>query len=362
MKKGLALLCTIALLFTLLASCGTKDDSATPATATPDTSTAAPTATPDEVPPDVTEVNWPSSSTVNFDVAAKAGGGTDLIVRFITAGWSEVVDANFVVTNYDTSEVGNQHLKNADPDGMTLGVSSCTLMDGYLSGTSEVHPVDDLTVISKVIAGGAQVLFTGPDAPYSNLQEMKEYAAANPGEIIAGVNLGATSHLMWLRIADSMGGVELNYVQAASEADKLTYVASGSIDVGNCSLNNAIGYEADGKIKILGIIEHSTDFDRDDYMEGLGDQYLTCHEQGFENAYWSAGSYIVGPANMDPAVVDAINASLAEAVTTQVFLDGMVQMSQNVDVKSPADSLAEYLTEWELQRELTSAAGINIRD
>ncbi|MBR1606504.1 MAG: hypothetical protein IJ664_02255, partial [Clostridia bacterium] len=50
---------------------------------------------------------WKSGDTVYFHVNAKAGGGTDLYTRYLTQALSEVCPGvNFVVNNYETSEVG----------------------------------------------------------------------------------------------------------------------------------------------------------------------------------------------------------------------------------------------------------------
>lgn len=304
---------------------------------------------------------WPNGKDVTFDVPSKAGGGTDLLSRYITTAWADKVDGNFVVTNYDTAEVGSQHTKNAKPDGLTLTTAGCQSMDMYFAGMSEVSPAEDLTVIGKFIAGGPNAIIARKDAPYNNLTELKEYALAHPNEVITGVGLGSSSHLIWLNIAKAMGGLELNYVQATSEADKLTNVAAGSLDLGNCSLNNAIAYEADGKLKVLGLITYSDDVGKDDYMEGLSDAYLTTAEQGFPGAAWPSGNYVCGPAGMDPALVEEINASLQQIVDDPGFVEGMAAMSQAIDMKGVAESQADFAAEWELQKSMCTAAGVNVR-
>ncbi len=304
---------------------------------------------------------WPNGKDITFDCPSKAGGGTDLLTRYITTAWDPFVDGNFVVTNYDTAEVGSQHTKNAKPDGLTLTTVGCQAMDMYLTGRSEVNPSTDVTVIGKFIAGGPNAIIARVDAPYNNLTELKEYAEAHPGEIITGVGLGSSSHLIWLNITKAMGGIELNFVQASSEADKLTNIAAGSLDVGNCSLNNALAYEADGKVKVLGMITYDDSVGKDQYQEGLSDAYLTTAEQGFPGAAWPSGNYVCGPAGMDPALVEEINASLQQIVDDPGFVEGMASMSQAIDMKGVAESQADFAAEWELQTAMCTAAGVNVR-
>lgn len=312
--------------------------------------------------PAANDVKWPNGKDVHFDVPARAGGGNDMMVRFLTTPWTEVIDGNIVVDNYDTAEVGAQHVAKAAPDGLTLTICSSINMDNYLTGASDVNPTKDLVVIGKFIAGGPQAIIGRADLPFDDLQGMAEYVKANPGKLNTGVGLGATSHLCFMNLAKAMGDLEFNYVQATSEADKLTNIAGGSLDLANCSMNNAVAYEADGKLKVLGILGINDELGKDDLTEGLSDHYLTTWEQGFPGASWMSGGYICGPANMDPALVQAINESMQQVKDASHFVDGMKTMNQVIEFKSVEDSQADFMAEWELQVALTTELGINVRN
>lgn len=358
--KKLASLLLAGSLVLSLAACGNTGSSTSqaPNNSTPPASTESKTP---EVPA-VSDVKWPDGKDVHFDVPARAGGGNDMMVRFLTTPWTEMIDGNIVVDNYDTAEVGAQHTAKAAPDGLTLTIASSISMDNYLTGASDVNPAEDLTVIGKFIAGGPQAIIAKADAPFNNLKELAEYAKAHPGELNTGVGLGSTSHLCFMNLAKAMGNLEFNYVQAPSEADKLTNIAGGSLDLANCSMNNAVAYEADGKLKVLGILGINDELGKDDLTEGLSDNYLTTWEQGFPGASWMSGGYICGPAGMDPALVQAINESMQQVKDAAHFVDGMKTMNQVIEFKSVEESQADFNTEWELQVALTTELGINVRN
>ena len=360
-KRSFAALLAIALCLSL-AACSQAEQTQTTPPATQNPSSPAGNPTPDAGTPDAAQVSWPDGQDVHFDVPARAGGGNDMMVRFLTTPWSEMIDGNIVVDNYDTAEVGAQHLKNSAPDGLTLTIVSSITMDNYLTGASEVNPAEDMTVIGKFIAGGPQAIITRADAPFDNLKELAEYAKENPGKLITGVGLGSTSHMCFMNLAKAMGDLEFNYVQAGAEADKLTNIAGGSLDLANCSMNNAIAYEEDGKIKVLGILGISDELGKDDMTEGLGDQYLTTWEQGFYGASWMSGGYICGPAGMDPELVQAINESMQQVKDAEFFVEGMKSMNQIIEFKNVEDSLADFMAEWEMQVALTTELDINVRN
>lgn len=356
MKKRMLALLLAGAMCVSLAACGS--DTGSKNSQAPSTNTAEPQGGSDSS----SDVKWPNGQDVYIDIPAKAGGGTDLMARYLTTPWASIVDGNMVVNNYDTAEVGAQHAAKAAPDGLTLTMASTVNMDNYLTGSSEVNPYQDLTVIGKFSAGGPQALVARADAPFDDLQGLAEYAKAHPGELVTGVALGGTSQLCWINLTKAMGGIELNYVQAGAEADKLTNVAAGSLDLGNCSLNNAKAYEADGKIKVLGILGISDKLGKDDYMADLPDNYKTTWEQGYEGAAWPAGGYICGPAGMDEALARTINESMQQVKDDPTFVEGMASMSQVIEFLNLEESRASFEAEWQLQVELTTNLGINIRN
>lgn len=107
---------------------------------------------------------WPKGTTVNIDVPAKAGGGTDLRTRYLAQALGEVCPGvNFVVTNYDTAEVGAEHAKNAKPDGLTLTTNHGGAIIQYLTGTSNVNVKDDMKTVGILTLGGPMAIIAmGP--------------------------------------------------------------------------------------------------------------------------------------------------------------------------------------------------------
>lgn len=356
MKKILAAILVCAM-FLALAACGSQ-----PAPAATPTPAAggdnAPSQNPEPAP---AEISWPNGKDVYFEIGARAGGGTDMMIRFLTTPWATQIDGNIVVNNYDTSEIASQNAKNAKPDGLTLTMCSIVNMDNYLTGVSEVNPLTDYTVVGKFTSGGPQVLVAKADAPFDDLAGLAEYASAHPGELLCGVGLGTASHMLWINLAEKLGNVELNYVQSGAEADKMTNLAAGSIDLTNCSLNNAKSYEEAGNIKVLGILSPSDSVGKDDFDPTLSDSYLTTWEQGVMGASWPGGGYICAPAGMDPALLQAIYDSMVMVENDPDFIAGMATMSQQIEFKGPEEAAADFADEFALQDSITQALGINVR-
>ena len=296
---------------------------------------------------------WASGKTVFIDVGARAGGGTDLIIRYITAALGELnPGVNFIVNNYDVADVGLAKAAYAEPNGLNLSVISVGNVTNYHFGTSNFDPEQVFTVVARITAGGPQAYVATAGAPYSNFSELIDYIRTSDKKVKIGVNMGAISHLSWLSAFNAIDpelNNLVNYVQSGGEADKLTNIASGSIDLANCSMNNAIAYEADGKLEVLGIIgPEAATREATAALVGaeLGEEYASLKEQGFDYSL-DVGTYITLPAGTDPAIVEYVSAKLQELNGNETFENGMKTMGQFTNIPNLEDTQAAWAAEVE---------------
>lgn len=310
---------------------------------------------------------WKSGDTVYFHVPAKAGGGTDLYTRYLTQALGEVCPGvNFVVNNYEVSEVGMETVKSSKADGLNLGTCHGGAIIQYFTGSSNVNIKEDVKVVGVMNLGGPQAIIAGPNAPYKNFSELAEYLKANPGQVLIGCSLGGTTQMIFVSFVDALTGDSNNatYVQCSSEADKLTNVAAGSIDIANCSIPNALSYEADGRLTILGTIgpKMSTLTAMSELLgTELGEQYASGPEQGVESATWDSNYYVFVPKDTPDDVCQAINDALVAASQVESFVEGnkaMATFTAQVDYAAAVEALN---TEWAFLDELVGNMGLKVR-
>jgi len=309
---------------------------------------------------------WPAGTTVYFDVPAKAGGGTDLFTRYLTQALGEVYpDVNFVVTNYDTEEIGMQNAKNAAADGTHLLASHGGAIIKYMTGTSGVSLKNDMRAVGLINQGGPQAVIANPGAEYSNFAEFAEYVKAHPGEITIGCSLGGTTQIFFTSLMQALVGDPdlVNYVQCSSEADKLTQVASGSINIANCSIPNAVDYDADGKVTILGTLgpKASTLESMNELLAAeLDPKFASTVEQGV-NVTWDTNYYIVAPAGVSDEKAEMINAAIMAAEEANSFKEGMKKMATFAVPTNLAESQGALDTEWDSLDSMISDLGLKVQ-
>lgn len=302
-------------------------------------------------------VNWPAGS-VTLMVPGKAGGGSDMTTRYFSTELKKSEGINLSVFNYDNTAVCFQNLADQKPDGTNLSVAHTAIMTQYITGTSEVNPTKQVTVIAAIGNNGLRCIAARKDAPYNTFQEMIDYCKANPGSVKAGMSPGGTTQFMLGKI-ESECGVKFNNVQCAAETDRLTNLAGGFIDIGSISLSNGLEYEEAGKLKVLATIGTSgskiADFDT-----SAAQNYQTVQEQGYQNVAWGTSYYLIGPAGMNQELVEKINSSLKDiASADSEYTKGMKQMGQVAEWHDVKESQKMFQDEYDNAVKVAKNLGIN---
>lgn len=267
------------------------------------------------------DIGFPKGETITLVVPGKAGGGSDLGIRYYSEGLNRIYGLKTTVTNYDSNTVGHQTVASAKPDGTTLTVATSALNIQYITGNAEVNPMKDFTVIACLQDNGFSTLAVPADAPYDDFAGFVEYAKAHPGELNAGMPAAGANTFLFGKLT-SATGIELNSVECASESDRLTNLAGGFIDIGVVGVGNALEYEKAGKLKVIGTVS-SDGTTISEYPEELPDNYKTLQEQGFDECTMAVFHYLLGPAGMDETMVKNMNAAMQSVVEDETVNAGI---------------------------------------
>lgn len=269
-------------------------------------------------------IGFPKDETITLVVPGKAGGGSDLGIRYYSEGLNRLYGLKTTVTNYDSNTVGHQTVAASKPDGTTLTIATSALNIQYITGNAEVSPIDDFTLIACLQDNGFSTLAVPADAPYDDFAGFVEYAKAHPGELNAGMPAAGANTFLFGMLTGTTG-IELNSVECASESDRLTNLAGGFIDIGVVGVGNALEYEKAGKLKVIGTVSSDGTVIAQ-YPEELPENYKTLQEQGFDDCVLSVYHYLLGPAGMDEAMVSQMNAAMQAVVEDETVNGGIASI------------------------------------
>ena len=268
----------------------------------------------------VSESGFNTDQVLTFVIPGSTGGGTDLATRTMGEGLQRLFGLKI---NYQQMKntIGHTTVKNSAADGNTIMLATAALLTQYVTGNSEVNPLEDLTLIACLDDNGYSVLAVPVDAPFNTFAEFVEYAKANPGKINAGMPAAGSNTFLFGKL-ESVLGIELNHVECASESDRLTNIAGGFIDIGVVSLGNAQSYEKAGKLKVIGTVAGNGVTIADSGV-ALGDNYKTLQEQGYDDCYVLCMHYIYGPKGMNEEQVKRLNASFKAIIEDATVNEGL---------------------------------------
>ncbi len=162
-----------------------------------------------------------------------AGGGTDLLARFVSQRLGELLGQQFVVDNRGGagSVLGTQVLSKATADGYTLAVLDTAF--AINPGLAEKLPYDaerDFVFIA-IIATSPSLIVTHPGLKVRTVQELVALAKRQPGKITFGsAGVGSSSHLtaqMFMTAAQ----IELLHIPFKGAGASIVDVLGGHTDL-----------------------------------------------------------------------------------------------------------------------------------
>lgn len=280
---------------------------------------------------------WPSGP-VQLVVPASPGGGTDAGARIIAAALQDAIGAPVVIVNNPGGggAVAAETVRTAEPDGQTLLYYHSGLLTTYATGGYDHSPVEEFTTIASLPVGGSFSLAVPASSPYESVEDIVAATRENPDKITLGVQMRGGSHFMsGLLAMDS--GAEFRIVEAGSDADKFVALQGAQIDAGFVNTPGTLAYVESGDLRILGTIAGNPERDPG------APEYPSMAELGYENTVFGTDFLVLGPAGMDEALVETINAAVAGVLNQAEVSDQLAAMRMPISPTGVEESRARIM-------------------
>lgn len=269
--------------------------------------------------------SWSPDRAVEIAVSSAPGGSNDRIARTLQRIIQEqkLVPVPVSVLN---KPGGNQTISrvyiNQNPgDAHYMDIGNPTLIANTIAGRQQYT---DFTPIALLV-NEFSAFSVRADSPLQNAKDLVAQLKKDPDSIAIGVsNRGGTNHLAISLLAKA-GGVDprrLKVVVFKTNAEGITALLGGHIQLVSSAVGTAVGRMRDGKTRILSVSS----------TERLGGdlaQVPTLREQGYDVSLsnWRA---IIGPKGLSAAQVSYWENVLEKVVATdewkallsKYFLDG----------------------------------------
>lgn len=251
------------------------------------------------------------SKPIRMVIPYGTGATTDLMGRLVAHKIAEELKQPVVVENKSGAAgmIGSDFVAKSAPDGYTFLLATDGTHTGnpFLLKKFPFHAVNDVT---PIIMGARNllVLVAHPSVPVKNVKELIDYAKKNKGKLSFGSSGNGSPHHMAGVLFNQMAGTDLMHVPYRGGGPAVVDVLGGQIPLAFASLASVSPHVKAGKLTMLGLTEKTR-------AKGFEDIPTIAESlPGFEMNSWLA---FVGPANMDPKIVQTLNKAIANALNSE---------------------------------------------
>jgi tripartite-type tricarboxylate transporter receptor subunit TctC len=277
------------------------------------------------------------SKPITVVVPAGAGGDTDANARLLGKYLEEELGQTVVISNVTGAggTVGAKEVLDSDPDGHTVLFFHNSLLLNRILGLVD-YSYDSFKLAGISILDEGNTFMVSGDSKFENLNDMIEYARANPGEVSIATEIGGFTHLQLLALEKDQG-IKLNIVDVGGASDKVAALLGGHIDIVPTSLGLVQDYVESGDMRSLGIMAK----ERVDLMPDVP----TFIEQGVDTSFEKFFFYGFNPDTPDE-VVEVFSKAVEKVVNNKEYVKEAEKFLVSPTYMNPADAF-DYIKETE---------------
>jgi tripartite-type tricarboxylate transporter receptor subunit TctC len=247
------------------------------------------------------------SHPVRILVATSAGGGTDLVARFLAQWLSERLGQSFFVENRPGggNNIGTEMAAHSPADGYTLFMANTVnAINNSLYQNLSYNFIADFAPIANVM-GTPLLVLVHPSVDAKSAAELIALAKATPGKLnLASGGIGSTGH-MSAELFQMMAGIKFTHVPYRGEALALTDLIAGQAQVMISTTGSSLQYAKVGAVRALAT---TTD---DRVVELLDVPPLSKTVPGYRADAWNG---LCAPKGTPPEIITLLNKEVNLAI------------------------------------------------
>ncbi len=247
---------------------------------------------------------WPDKP-IKLIVGFPPGGGSDAVARVIAIHLSQMWGQQVIIDNRGgaAGTIAADLVAKSTADGYTLGLAHVNALS-IIPALGQKMSYNATTDFTPIVLLGItpNILIANVDAPAKNVKDLVAYLKQNPGKVSFGsAGNGSTQHLAY-ELFMHMAGTEALHIPYKGSGPVLVDLMAGHITYAFETMAAATPHIQAGKIIPMAQTrtKRSAAYPNLPTMDQLG--FI-----GFEATAWYG---LMGPAKLDPKIVQKINADV----------------------------------------------------
>ena len=291
-----------------------------------------------------------------FIVPYAAGGVADFMARVVAEGAQEPLGTNVIVDNRGGAggNIGIELLQKSPPDGYTVALGCLGYVsNSVLQSKIRYNPVTDFTPIA-MIGTSPHLVVIHPTLPVKNLKEFIALARSRPNELTYGSSgPGGGSHLS-VELFQAVTNTKMTHVPYKGTAPAFIDLLAGRIQFMFDFLNTSLPHVQTGKLRALAITSAKR-------FESLPD-VPTVGEAGVKGYEFGTWCGIIGPAGLQPAVVDKLSTSFTRSVESPAVRSKLAAQGIQTQTMTPQQFAAFIRTDQARWKKLLAEGRLQMLD
>ena len=275
---------------------------------------------------------------IKLVVPFPAGGATDTTARLV----AQRLQAALVIENQGGAggTIGSRQVARAAPDGYTLLMGSIgTFGSQPLLYRLDYDPHKAFAPVATLVVD-TLVLVAGPSLRVKTIEELVQYAKANPGKLNYGNAIGIGPHLV-AELFKIRSGTSIIHIPYRGGGPMIADLVAGQIDMTVNGKSVLLPHIRAGRLRALAVsgAERSPELP----------EVPTLVEAGYLDAPYDAMFGIVTPTGTPAAVIDKLNVAINEGLRSQEMRASFAQLGIEPMVTTPqefAALIAQEVPKW----------------
>ena len=279
---------------------------------------------------------------IKLVVPFPAGGATDTIARLVAHQVSSALRQTVIVENRGGAggSIAARAVAAASPDGYTLMMAAVsTFGTAPLLYKLDFDPVRAFAPVATVaVDQGAMVV--NPSLPMKTVQDLVQYAKANPGKMNYGSAIGIGPHFV-MELFKLRTGTDIVHVPYRGGAAVISDLIGGQIQMTVNNKSVLLPYIQAGRMRALAV----TGADRWPELPGVP----TLVESGDMDFPYDTWFGVVAPARTPANVIEKLNVAINDGLRSSATRASLASMGIDPKVTTPAEFaalIAEDVPKW----------------
>jgi tripartite-type tricarboxylate transporter receptor subunit TctC len=275
---------------------------------------------------------------IKLVVPFPAGGATDTTARLVAQRLQAGLGQSVIVENQGGAggTIGSRQVARAAPDGYTLLMGSIgTFGSQPLLYRLDYDPHKAFVPVATLVIDKI-VLVAGPSLRIKTLDELVQYARANPGKLNYGNAIGIGPQLV-AELFKIKSGTNIVHIPYRGGAPMIADLVAGQIDLTINGKSVLLPHIQAGKLRALAVIGA----ERWPELPAVP----TLVEAGYLDVPYDTLFGVVAPAGTPAAVIDKLNGAINDGLKSAEMRASLAQLGIEPIVTSPQEFAAIIVQE-----------------